>query len=719
MPEVAGTSARRARSGGRRRAAPRFEQRSFSPSSGSSGEAELLTGLADRLERFGRQAERQFAIDQARDQQAALGQAAEAGRLAGATTDFQRREGDDPITAEFNRQALIAHKAAIQSDIRLTVGRLASEHPDDPVTLNAKLEAARDGLLGTTDPLLRQIVEQDYAELGQRAVLRAKDASERQAKAEATAAILETTDSLSTTIENAARDGDMALVEYEMAQLGDTLAGLEDPVREAAIRTKVRDSFEQQLILGQFDRTPDADKAAFVDKFTKGKNPELDPTEKDRLTTRMQVEVDRLVREQDAAQKLVVKQIDDALARATKEINAGVEQSDEDQLNIVDLVRRGQAVGVDAETIESLQIAMRNQRVTRNILTMPLDVAEAAVNARKVEGAANLAQAEELEAASSALATLKTGLQGPDPTAFAQSQGIGAGVDPIDFSSVDTFRAGLASRDQAREAQESVYGQTFSPLTSAEADLLAATLSEQTTAVQLQYFAAVSDELGDNAYDVIEQLTPKLPGPVSVAAALEVDGAHDVALEIMAGVEQIAADTGAAPKSSDFAPVADEKLQTLYSEVGQAEHRSRIIDAAVAVYAAKNAASGFQAIRDGFHDQRFKDAIDSVTGGVVEWSGAAWFQRGVTSVIEAPFRGATRDDVDDWIESVTPQQIDAMGGVAGLDSKQATEDLKRWGQLVSMGQGRYAVRVGDSYWHMANPKGRDTMFVLEHPRRGR
>ncbi|HVJ22325.1 MAG TPA: hypothetical protein VM756_00150, partial [Burkholderiales bacterium] len=115
-------------------------------------ETELQTGIAARnagapgmalaqeLEQFTSQ--RDAELDR---------RAAEEGQLAGLEAGQRGELGpDNPRSIRdraFQEGALVAHQAALQTDIRNNVGRFVIEAPDDPDAFDAKVTGLSEGLL--------------------------------------------------------------------------------------------------------------------------------------------------------------------------------------------------------------------------------------------------------------------------------------------------------------------------------------------------------------------------------------------------------------------------------------------------------------------------------------------------------------------------------------------------------------------------------------------
>ena len=62
------------------------------------------------------------------------------------------------------------------------------------------------------------------------------------------------------------------------------------------------------------------------------------------------------------------------------------------------------------------------------------------------------------------------------------------------------------------------------------------------------------------------------------------------------------------------------------------------------------------------------------------------------------------DDVEDWMDSITAADIDAMGGVKDFDAKEAAKMINDGViRLISAGDGRYKVRTyGGRYFSKAD-----------------
>ena len=111
--------------------------------------------------------------------------------------------------------------------------------------------------------------------------------------------------------------------------------------------------------------------------------------------------------------------------------------------------------------------------------------------------------------------------------------------------------------------------------------------------------------------------------------------------------------------------------------------RRGIEESVVSLYAAESYKAG-DANQTTLNERRLKDAVSRVTGGILEWRGARML---------APVRGMDQDGFDRLMKGLTDADIGTPTTADG--TKLSADDLRRYGKFVGLGQGRYAVTIGE------------------------
>ncbi len=295
-----------------------------------------------------------------------------------------------------------------------------------------------------------------------------------------------------------------------------------------------------------------------------------------------------------------------------------------------------------------------------------------------------------------------------DPLAWSvQREGLRGGTLPAP-PPIDWRGAGLAQRIQDRRALASAlaqqeglaegrilpfYTQELTELTRGMADAS----PEQQVAV-LRQLSALSPAQQQAVSERIA--TDSAGGPILAAAtALSSGDPADrvVALQILKGAKIRTDDPKITPRGEDLQLAANDYFGGALVAMPAAQ--PALLDAALAVYAAKAAAVGD---RSGEIDEdRLYAALGEVTGGVIAFNGRR---------IVAPWRGADDGDVEAALGRLTPA---AVGGpIRTRDgSIMPLGELAEEATLVSVGQGRFEVLVGG--YQVVDPRAPGRPLVLD------
>ena len=640
-----------------------------------------------------------------RMQRQAVARETTAGQTAGSEPGAppQLREGFGVADTAFNRAAIASYNARVRNEIRAKSAELEARHDADPDGFDTGFTGFADGLTQDLDERLKPFVQNELAFQRSTRLNRITERQRQRIQAENLASITEDLDGLQSDIAEAARAGDIdraAALEEEFNDALD-IGGTPDenndvlltPQQVSAARDSVRDSVNTQLALGQFEREleaggVDAGKAA-IERFRKSKKTGLDPTQKDRLTTSMNTLLNRAIAEDNRQRALARADLaarrDGVRAQARDAIDLMDEGLAPDEQNLTDTLAATAAdpelAGLHADLVETAEFLP----VHRALSNMSRAEREAAISAQEASlrtGTADARQLRDLERAKKLNQAQNTALE-QDSLGYAIQQGV---VDsaPLNFGGdlEENLKIVADRRDDIRQA-EALYGHPVSPITAAEASQLAAFMNETTAPEAAEVLGAMTGILGPDAVEAYAQIDKAGATQHAFAGGLFVDGSPTAAQHVLRGVDVLKNNRNVIPQGAIIDPEINERLDNAY--LHNPRHRGAVHDSIRAAYASLITAKGIvdtDEVDGGVMD----DAVTLVTGGLVEHR---------SRLMEAPARGMDQDAFEEWIEGVTAEKIDELGGVAGFASSTIAEQLRDGDLgLVNVGRGRYLV-VGE------------------------
>jgi len=223
----------------------------------------------------------------------------------------------------------------------------------------------------------------------------------------------------------------------------------------------------------------------------------------------------------------------------------------------------------------------------------------------------------------------------------------------------------LADRDMAAMMAEMHYGVPYiDRLTSDElavvADMWAMTSSSDEKA---QLLFTVVNGLGENALPLLEKLDKANAASLGVAGSLVLEGGSgpQLAREIIKGSELVK-DT-----KNAINPPSNEINQAIQLEIGLAFSQSGPKATSAIMGAVKNVYAHRAYQRQDWSQEMdvgvLEDIVQEVTGGIVEieWNEHSAFNDPDYKV-QVPERGMDSGDMNDWLESITAEDLEQMGG---------------------------------------------------------
>ena len=644
------------------------------PSAGAAGET-----IAAELEAFSQR--RNAELDR---------QAQEQGLIEGQSLE-EIPEESGTIRGRARRQgAILAHQAALQTDIRDSVARIALENPNDPEAFQKAVDGLQEGLLEETPPALQpfaQIRIADYAGRAKTGVI-----AQQQAELDAQAA-----EDLATGLEGfvddartAAFEGDVLLVEARREELDELLeAAVEDELMDDGQADQFRQGFEREVIaqevIGNFDRVvreqgveAGADAIArwqAIDASALG----ITVDDKEAVTRQMVT-----LRNRERALQA------DENARADAEARAERAARTDNVKDAIKVLRGGFSIRQDqAQSVAEDLGALEDED-----LAAEFDIAQAIQEQvhqfRRTRAADREGQLIELERALrsdgatadqvallDALRTTHADVSKQmesDPRGFVNREGLIEDA-PIDFSSAQTAIESLEARGQNTAVGRQLTGEPLPILTAAEAEQLAQVYNQAELEERVGLLGVITAGSGENALATLGQLDAKGQTSMALLGSFVMQGEGQLARGIMRGQAVLSSDPGIKPKRTDYQASVDDEVGAALAD--WPNQRQAYLDAAFARYADLKANAGD--LSDVFDSGLFEDALNQVMP-TARFNGRR--------VAVPP--GVSEDLFEAWTDG---WQASDFEGVAGGDPDELLELARNRGRLVELGQGRYGVSV--------------------------
>ena len=449
----------------------------------------------------------------------------------------------------------------------------------------------------------------------------------------------------------AALQGDIAAARGE---------GLIDAVQAERLASDARGA----IIGADLDRRIEADPRAALSALDAGTyDAELSPKAVMRARRAAQTEIDR---RQAAYERRVAARVRDV----TGAVSRGYDHADEDGLR-AELT----AAGMTAELAE-LDQAVRARDFADGFGRMsPEDqaavLARAGDTVRSAEEAAFRGRLDRLHAETKkAVAT--------DPVAhYARVHDVALPeADPSDPDAI-------AARADIAAAAGRAYGVAAPLYTREEADALADQLAGASPDDAVGIVGAHAQALGRPTYRATMAAIAKKEPVVAVAGVLAQTNAA-VAREALQGRRVVAEQPDVLPPKSEYLTDVDDLIGDAFAFDPAA--RSATVQTALAVYGQRRFAAG--EVSRGYDADELRRTIEDVTGGVYDVNGAH---------VIAPRPGVDDDDFETLIESLSDDDLTAAGGAVDASGRALGAAAMADAQYVSVGEGRYLVRVGGGF----------------------
>jgi hypothetical protein len=614
----------------------------------------------------------------------------------------------------FNRGALVAHQAAIQTDIRDSIGQFAIETPEDPDAFSAKVEGLTTGLLKEADPRMHAFVRQRVADYAGNAKLGIIENQQQRLRKESVVDLQRGAEGFFADATTAAFEGNPAMVEARRQELGNLLkegvAGTLISEGDAAeLSRKFEHEVVQQEVVGNFDRLVrtkgiDAGMAAIKTwQGTKATDVGITSDEHEQVTRQlislqnrqesMLADEQRKRSAAQAAEYVTRKgRVDDAI----KVLKEGFAPPQDQAKAISEDLRWLQSSGDPADQARARELAMdfdRAQAIQREVHTfrrMP-DAARAqaldGLEAQLRTGGASAGQVQLLSALRTTSAAVDRDLKN-DPRGFVNREGLIQDT-PLDTSNPANFAASIQAREASTALGKQLTGQPLPRLTAAEAEQLADVYTGAEVEEKLAILGTITAGAGEDAVATLGQIDKKGNKQMALLGAMVMHGQGTVARDVMRGQLILAGDKAVKPKPTDMQ--ADVEA-TIGAALGDwPDQRGQYIAAAEAKYAELKARSGD--LSDVYDSRKMQEALNAVLP-TAEFNGRR--------VAVPP--GVSEDAFEDWADAWT---VDQFQGVAGGDPEQLLELVRDRGRLVEVGFGQYGVAIDSA------ATGREKILVMQ------
>lgn len=677
-------------------AQPRYERQQFFQSvSGDTGAGEVARGLAQafgtvgniaqavgqqayneqqELNREFESAQEELAQQNMQMQKLEAPQRKREGVLAGQQARREGIQGDEILpgldvgSQAFNEGFVSAYIAESKMDARSKFLELSNDFKDDPQEFKNQANAYINGAVGgMPDELALPMQAELMGILGsvdlqvQKDFLKAerdKQVAIRQADRDLTF------DEISTTARN---DGNTKplMASYFDDIDSDVNSGLLSATQAEKEKNIALQTVSEQKYLSVVDSLLDnIDKAqgikdaeAFLIETATDDIPNVTPTQRDLLIGKAQVLINRRkVQIQGQATK-ISNEAKKALKDYQTAKQLGYEVSPTDVDKVYNLVEG-------------------NEDLTRQLVTIENTAAFAVLPSQNRRDIINYNAGGDLESVQHYQAFVKSNAQinkaaQEDVYALGVAQGV---IENIPFDPSDPNS--LEQKIQQQGVLEEHYQVPGTPFSNAEVDAMTAQLTEMTVPEKVQLAQTLQA-----APNVWQQFDKKNASTFAMAGA---SGDQDVMTAVFTGQEMLANKLATIPSTEDYMNDFDKYVEGVYG----IDDKAAVLKTTLNHYAAtrKN-----QAV---YSKDEFEKSLEAVTGGIAKINGFK---------IELP-RGVLDSRFEDYIDDLTTDTIESLGGVLGMSNYKAI-DVIQSSRLVNNGGNEYLVEHDNGTLQKADGSG--------------
>jgi len=319
--------------------------------------------------------------------------------------------------------------------------------------------------------------------------------------------------------------------------------------------------------------------------------------------------------------------------------------------------------------------------------SMPPQQAAAVLDELKVDAGdgATVAQQQIMEAADRTAKRVAEAMKN-DPIGYAAQRQWAPNTPAIDLAAgPDAVGAAFAARQQTvdlLQARGMVQPGT-SALRPQDKAVLNQVMTQGTPGEQAALFGAMSNNLSPQTYRAtMTALAGDANSRTSASAGALYQYNPQVAEGVLRGQALLKKNPNYAPKKTDDNQASiDDILPPQAFGAGLEASRQTLLDSARARYADLSNMAGDTSGE--FNEDRMTQAVNEVTGGMIDFNGQS---------IIAPRYGMNQEDFDKAIADLSD---DSLTGAVTSEGQQITaSDLRRYGRLRAVGDGRYLLEFG-------------------------
>lgn len=613
----------------------------------------------------------------------------------------------------FNRGAMLAHQAAVQTDIRDSVGRYAIEHPEDPDGFQAKVDGLQEGLLKEADPRMQPFIRERLADYAGRAKLGIIEAQQQKLRKDALGDLRRGSEGLFDDASTAAFEGNVPLAEARRQEYHALLQGGVDGKlltegEAGELRKKFEHEVTQQEVVGNFDRLV-RDKGVDAGRHSIERWQATKPSDVNLSADEHEAVTRQLITLQNRQESLLAdasRQRNAALAAeyevrksrvedAVKVLREGFPQDQAGAKTIAEDLRWMQGIGTPLERVKAGELA-RDYDTAQAIQSQVYRFRRMPPAARAAEldrleshlrtGGANADQVQLLQSLKTTSAFVDRQLES-DPRGFANSEGLIQDA-PLDFSEPGKLVDSINARANNADIGKHLIGRPLPRFTEAEAHQLGEVYKNSEIEQKSALLGVITAGSGPDALATLGQLDKTGNKRMAILGSMVMQGQGQVARDVMRGEQVLAGAKEVKPKVSDYGPDVEDSWGSALGD--WPEQRGQYLDAAIAKYAELKASAGD--LSDKYEASMMRQALEAVMPT------AEFNDRRV-----AVPPGVSEKAFEQWVDSWKPEDFKGIAGVA--DPAEALRLVKHRGRLVELGAGRYGVLMDSAL------SGRDKVLV--------
>ncbi len=707
------------------------------PGSVNLAAARSSQSLSDRLSNFANQ-QSQVADEQASFEGGRQGKIAGAGKISGV-----QMQDDSTIRGRaFNQAALLSNAAQIQIDVRTDVADFFRNNQFNVLGFDDQVEKLKKGMLAEVDPSLRPHVETEINDYASRSRAQIQDNVYTKEMNEFAANIHTSVEGMREDALQAARLGDADMYNKMIAAIAEaTKEGIEqnvlDPVKVAAAAEAFNEEIDKWIVIGTFDKaikegdletlerqletfsnSAERERQEYEDDpnnpmwdFHDSEPLDLKPDTVEAIKSHIRGEVSKLRAEKN-------REVSIAKAQQTAKTTAAKDQLDDfnqsldngslPNIEVLDLAIQN-AEGT--EWADELRAVKEYVNIYQPFIKKTIAGQQIEIAARKTQEnltgdqAANIARLEKAH-----LATIKRVKEG-DGLSLYYEQGFAGNEPPVvDLGLLatdpDKFAEHIKDIKLLATAASAHYGIKVPPMLKSQANKLLYLIKTGDIQQQQSLLAAITYGFDDQSPETIELIFGEDSSPYAVVGGLMLEKGNygpNVAQQILLGIDQMKNHKNIIPKG--FEEVANNIIGNTYVAGFNNKQHKLVLDSAKALYAQKLAergSFGFSNSLDNVVDSELmKIVLDDITNGFadIKFKGSHKDKAFYNYIndeyrIELPRRNMNADQFEEWLDGITAADIDAMGGVKDMDSKEVAKIINDGAmRLVSAGDGKYKVNT--------------------------